>query len=84
MSEAYWAVERERTVTAYLIGLRGAGENVRAAVNSLHRGIPADAQRVQEHPETWRWLEARHWITFVVDRSKQWIYVTVVESATVI
>lgn len=83
MNEEYWTLGREYGVTAYLIGLREAGVEVRAAVSSLQRGIPEDADKVQDEPETWRWLEARHWIVFTVDRSRKWIKVTLVESATV-
>jgi len=85
MSRTYWTVERVRKVTAYLVELRETGTDLRAAVKSLQEGIPADAYKIQEEPESWQWLEARHWITFVVDRTpnRRRIIVTVVESATV-
>ena len=84
MSREYWTVERVRKVTNYLVELREAGTNIRAAVKSLQQGIPADAYQIQEDPETWQWLEAQHWITFVVTRTpnRRWIVVTVLESAT--
>lgn len=85
MSQQYWTLERARQVAAYLIELREAGVESRAAINSLSQGIPQDARMIQEHPETWQWLEARHWITFVVTNSpnQKWITITSVESATV-
>jgi len=45
MTQPYWTVERDRDVTTYLIGLREAGVDIRAAVNQLHRGIPPDAKQ---------------------------------------
>jgi hypothetical protein len=85
MSHEYWTVERARDVTAYLIRLRESGEVLRAAINALHAGIPEAAYQVEDDPEIWEWLEARHWITFVVDRTlnRRRIIVTNVESATV-
>lgn len=86
MSEKeYWTVERDREVVQYLVGLREIGAELRQAINSLHAGIPEDAYKIQDNPETWRWLEARHWITFIVDRShnRRWLVVTTVLSATV-
>jgi hypothetical protein len=50
----------------------------------LQQGIPPDAHKLQDDPEPWEWLEARHWITFVVvERNLQWLYVIDVESATI-
>jgi hypothetical protein len=83
MSQPYWAVERKRSVVQYLISLREAGREIRAAINSLHMGIPEDAHKIQDNPETWEWLEARHWITLLVEQDRRWIYVTDVESATI-
>ncbi|MFN8486647.1 MAG: hypothetical protein U0350_03585 [Caldilineaceae bacterium] len=84
MMATYWTVRRARHVVAYLISLREAGEDLRLAINSLHLGPPEDAHKLQDDPETWEWLEARHWITFVVaDRNQKWLYVTDVESVTV-
>ncbi len=82
MSQNYWLVERVRTVAAYLIELREAGTDLRAAIKKLQQGIPEDAYQTQEEPETWQWIEARHWITFVVDRTpnRRRIIVTVVAS----
>lgn len=82
--EAYWMVLRLPEVTAYTIELRDAGAALRAAINSLHTGVPQAAYKTQDAPETWEWLEARHWLTFVVDRTpnRKRIIVTVVESAT--
>jgi hypothetical protein len=79
MNQGYWTVERVRKVTADLVELREAGTDLRAAINLLHQGIPEDAYKIQEEPETWQWLEARHWITFVVNRTpnRRWIVVTV-------
>jgi hypothetical protein len=82
MSRDKWTVARVRKVTTYLVELRESGTDIRAAIRSLQQGIPADAYLIQEDPETYQWLEARHWITFVADRARRWIYVTVVESAT--
>lgn len=84
MMKPYWTVYRARHVVAYLAVLRTEGEELRRVIHMLQSGIPDDARKLQETPETWEWLEARHWITFVVvDRSKQWLYVTDVESATI-
>lgn len=80
----YWVVTRLPEITAYTIELREAGTELRAAINALHKGIPQDAYKTAEEPETWEWLEARYWITFIVDRTpnRKRIIVTVVESAT--
>jgi hypothetical protein len=43
-------------------------------------GIPDDARQLREAPEIWEWLEARHWITFIVDRDIKRIHVTDVET----
>jgi hypothetical protein len=85
MNQGYWTVERARHVTAYLIGLRESGAALRAAINALHAGVPENAYQVTDEPEMWEWLEARHWITFVVSRTpnRRTITVTHVESATV-
>ena len=84
MTPTYWTVRRARHVVAYLIELREQGAELRQAVHSLHLGIPEDAHKVADEPETWEWLEARHWITFVIaDRNQRWLYVTDVESATI-
>jgi hypothetical protein len=82
-SEHRWTLEYDSDVTSYFYLLRELGTGLRAAVKSLASSFPADAHKIQEDPETWEWLEARHWITFVVDRDKHWIYVTNIESATV-
>lgn len=82
MMPASWTVERVQAVVAYLIALREAGVEVRAAVNRLTHGIPSDAYQISDTPETWQWIEARHWITFTVDRNRRWIIVTVVQSTT--
>lgn len=84
MKPEVWTVFRHRNVTEYLVALREAGEEIRAAVKSLQHGIPSEAWKKQEHPETWEWIEARHYITFVVlDHEKRWIGVTEVEAITV-
>ena len=83
MTAPYWTVERKRSVVVYFIQLREAGADLRSAINTLSAGIPADAYKIKDYPETWQWLEARHWITFVVDHEKHWLSVTLVESATV-
>lgn len=80
---AYWTVERRRSVVHHLIHLREEGVDLRRAIESLHHGVPEDARMLQDAPETWEWLEARHWITFVVDRDRRWILVTDIESAAI-
>jgi len=80
---ANWTLEYDSEVIAHLYLLREDGVAIRQAVRSLAKGIPAEARQIQDDPETWEWLEARHWITFVIDRGKQWIYVSGVESATI-
>jgi hypothetical protein len=81
--EARWTLEYDSDVTRYLYTLRETGNNVRKAIRSLSQGIPSDARRIQDDPETWEWLEARHWITFVVDQARKWIYISDVSSATI-
>lgn len=83
LQPAYWTVERCLSVVHHLIGLREAGADLRRAIESLHQGVPEDARKLQDDPETWEWLEARYWITFVADRNRRWILVTDLESATV-
>jgi hypothetical protein len=84
MNASYWMIQRARSVVAYLIALREHGEELRQAIQSLQQGIPPDAHKIQDEPETWEWLEARHWIIFViVDHNLRWLAVTDVESATV-
>ncbi len=78
-----WTLEYAQSVARYLIDLRESGADVRKAIRSLAQGIPEEAQQIQEQPETWKWLEARHWITFIVDHSRHWIYISHVESATI-
>ena len=88
MNPPRWTIFRRRAVNEYLIALHEAGEEIRAAVESLQYGIPADAYKVQgspETPETWEWIEARHYNTFVIlDYEKRWLGVTEIESITVI
>jgi len=85
MSTGDWVVARSSVATAYLVGLREEGRALRQAIHSLQRGIPEDAYQIQEEPETWEWLEARHWITFIVDRipNRRTIQIIYIESATV-
>jgi hypothetical protein len=84
MNRPYWTIFRHQEVNRYLISLREAGEEIRAAVRSLENGIPADAWKKGENPETWEWIEARHYITFVIlDDEKRWLGVTAVEPITV-
>ncbi len=79
-----WTLEIDRQVAGYLYLLREEGHELRNALHSLSANpFPHDAQIIQDEPETWEWLEARHWILYVVDRPKHWICVTVIESATV-
>jgi hypothetical protein len=81
IGQALWTVFPHCTVVSYLYT---ATDELRAAVKSLQHGIPAGAYKLQDHPETWEWIEARHYITFVIiDRDKRRIGVTEIESTTV-
>lgn len=73
MSE--WILVRDSEVVTYLYNLRESGTELRQAINSLSNGIPEGARKIQDAPETWEWPEARHWITFVVNRERSLIYV---------
>ena len=75
----HWRIHRRREVTAYLIGLREAGEDLRRAIASLRYGIPSDA--TQTAPDTYIWFEAQHWIVFIEDTSNHAIYVSLIEKA---
>jgi len=55
----YWTLRYHPEVTRYLYELREAGGEIRKAVKSLAKGIPTDARKIQDAPETWEWLEAR-------------------------
>lgn len=80
-----WTLEYDQEVVQYLVGLRESGSEIRRAVTSLQKGIPDEARKIQDSPETWEWLEARHWITFEVDAAKKWIYIAdVLESSEVL
>ena len=68
-----WTVIRDRDVLQYLYA---STPELRAAVWSLSKGVPPDARKVQDVPETWEWAEARHWITFIVNRKGLLIYVS--------
>ena len=70
-----WSLEYDREVVQYLVSLRESGSEIRKAIKSLQHGIPDDARKVQDVPETWEWPEARHWITIKVDRERKWIYI---------
>ncbi|MEM7129352.1 MAG: hypothetical protein AAF702_23675 [Chloroflexota bacterium] len=70
-----WTLEYDKEVVQYLIGLRESGGEIRKVIKSLQNSFPEDAQKIQDIPETWEWLEARHWITFEIDRAKKWIYI---------
>lgn len=72
-----WRVHRHKIVTRYLISLREQGVDIRAAIESLKRGVPEDASETD--PNTYIWFNAEHWIGFVVDENERAIYVTSVE-----
>lgn len=70
-----WTLEYDSEVAQYLVNLRESGAEITNAIKSLQKGIPDDARKVQEHPETWEWMDSRHWITFEVHSSNKWIYI---------
>lgn len=80
-----WTLIRFRDVVSYLYSLRDAGSELRAAIQSLEHGIPEDAEKIQEEPELpetselWEWLQAYHWITFIVDHEARDITIIGVE-----
>jgi hypothetical protein len=75
----HWRIHRRREVTAYLIALREAGEELRLAISSLREGIPSDATLTA--PNTYIWFEAQHWMVLVEDQSNHAIYVSLIEKA---
>lgn len=72
-----WRVHRHQIVTRYLISLREEGVAIRAAIEALKQGVPADATATEV--ATYLWFEADHWIGFVVNENERAIYVTLVE-----
>jgi hypothetical protein len=81
-----WDVRKHPTVIAYVNRVDAPSE-LNAAIARLFAGIPDDAKHLYTRSdaiEVWEWLEARHWITFTVDRTvnRQTIRVVEIESAT--
>jgi hypothetical protein len=69
-----WRIHRHQDVTAYLVSLREAGQEIRAHIESLKAtGIPADAMEVEPH--NYFWLAAGHWIGCVVDEQDKALYI---------
>ena len=75
-----WTLIRHPDVVKYLYELRESGSDLRGAIKSLGDGIPEDARNLVESPETWEWPEAKHWITFIVDRERMTITISEVSS----
>ena len=88
---AKWTVARHRDVVAYLVtgdlAINAERKAIRAAIESLESGVPDDAHFMRTDDATglpmYRWLEARHWVHFIVNEQDQWIRVLRIESATV-
>jgi hypothetical protein len=75
----HWRIHRRREVTAYLITLREAGEDLRREIASLRFGIPPDATPTA--PNTYIWFEAQHWMVLIEDTKNHAIYVSLIEKA---
>jgi hypothetical protein len=78
-----WELHLHRDVIAYLVSLREAGHDVRAAIYSLQKagpqGVPeGDVTELEQ--DSYMWVAAGHKIGYrIIDRDKKRIFVAEVE-----
>jgi hypothetical protein len=81
-----WEVRKSPQAIA-IANAHDAPEGLNGALKRLFDGVPDDAEHLSTRAdgiEAWRWLEARCWIIFTVDRTvnRRMIRVVLIESAT--
>ncbi len=76
-----WRIHRSRQATAYLVGLREAGQGIQQVIDLLAQyGIPANADKDEkEKIATYTWTAVGHIITCVLAEEEQAIYVATVK-----